>query len=579
MLGGLDPLGDHAQAEVVGEIDGRAHDHQIVVVVGHLEHERLVDLELVQRQALQVRERRVAGAEVVDRQADPEIVQPEQVSPRAVGIVHDRGLGELEGEPGRIDPPFGQQRADGLGQLLVVQAAGREVDRDADLEARLLPVRQLAERGIEAPAGERLDQAGLLGVRDELVGQDRALVRVAPAGERLDAVDRAGQQVELGLELERQLAALDRLAERARERQVPDRVAILVAVVELDRPGALLGRIHRDVGALQKARRVVGMLREQRDADADADLEPEAVGDLERPLHRVHDPFGHAAGTLEVGGRRQQDRELVAAEPRDRVAVADAVVETPGEMDQEQVAEMVAERVVDLLEAIEVEQQQRQRFAVAGRRAQRLGQAVVEQHAIGQAGQGIVHRLVAQPVLLSLGGGDVAHDRDQEPLVLDHGRAQRDLDREGGAVLTARQALEAIAVAGARGLEPPVLGQVGEQLQDVAPDQVRRPTAEHAQRRFVGGVDPTVGAHREDAIEALLHDVAHQGVELLELLAVDERELGLAAVDDPRELHAVPHQQRGTVLATGGAMQHGGVDALPGVSSGPKRTKSALGLC
>jgi hypothetical protein len=236
-------------------------------------------------------------------------------------------------------------------------------------------------------------------------------------------------------------------------------------------------------------------------------------------------------------------------------------------MDQEQVTEMVAQRVVDLLEAVEVEQEQGQRLALAGRGAQGLGEAVVEQHAIGQTGERIVDRLMAQPVLLDLGGGDVAHDRDQQPLVLDHGRAERDLDRERGAVMPPRHAFEAIAAVGAGGLEPPVFGQLGEQLQDVAPDQVRRPAAEHAQRRLVGGVDLAVGAHREDAIEALLHDVAHQRVELLQLLGMDERELGLAVIDDPRQLGAVPHQQRRARLTTGGAMQHGGVDALRGISS------------
>ena len=142
----------------------------------------------------------------------------------------------------------------------------------------------------------------------------------------------------------------------------------------------------------------------------------------------------------------------------------------------------------------------------------------------------------------------------KQALVLDHGRPQRQLDREGAAVLAARDALETLPPAG---LERPVLGQLGKQLQDVAADQLRRLAAEHAQGRLVRGVDPAVGAHREDAIEALLHDVAHQGVELLQLLAMGERELGLAAVDDPRQLRAISHQQGRAVLADRGPKQHG----------------------
>ena len=67
---GLDALGDHAQAQAVAEIDDRAHDHLVVQVVLEVLHERLVDLEPLDRQPLDVGERGVAGAEIVDRQAD-----------------------------------------------------------------------------------------------------------------------------------------------------------------------------------------------------------------------------------------------------------------------------------------------------------------------------------------------------------------------------------------------------------------------------------------------------------------------------------------------------------------------------
>ena len=125
--------------------------------------------------------------------------------------------------------------------------------------------------------------------------------------------------------------------------------------------------------------------------------------DLERLLHGAHDAPRDRPGALDVGGRGQQDRELVAAEPGDRVALADAFLQALGELHQQQVADVVAERVVDLLEAVEVEQQQRQRLAGARRGAQRLGQAVLEQQAVGQPGQRVVHRLMAQPALLRLG--------------------------------------------------------------------------------------------------------------------------------------------------------------------------------
>ena len=78
---GLDALGDDAQAEVVGEVDRGAHDRGVGGVDGHLDHERLVDLDHVDREPLEVGQRRVAGAEVVDRERQADLAQARRASP------------------------------------------------------------------------------------------------------------------------------------------------------------------------------------------------------------------------------------------------------------------------------------------------------------------------------------------------------------------------------------------------------------------------------------------------------------------------------------------------------------------
>ena len=57
------------------------------------------------------------------------------------------------------------------------------------------------------------------------------------------------------------------------------------------------------------------------------------------------------------------------------------------------------ERVVDLLEAVEVEQQQRQRRALAVGDARRLVETVVQERAVGQVGQRVVIRQVREALL------------------------------------------------------------------------------------------------------------------------------------------------------------------------------------
>ena len=56
----------------------------------------------------------------------------------------------------------------------------------------------------------------------------------------------------------------------------------------------------------------------------------------------------------------QENRELVAAEPRERVALPQARLEAARHRDQQLVADQVAEAVVDDLEAIEVEIEDRE---------------------------------------------------------------------------------------------------------------------------------------------------------------------------------------------------------------------------
>ena len=95
-LDGLDALGHHLEVEVVPEVDRRLHDRRVARVLRHVHDERLVDLDGVDRQLLEVGERRVAGPEVVDREADAHLRQAVQDRGGAPVVGHDRRLGDLE---------------------------------------------------------------------------------------------------------------------------------------------------------------------------------------------------------------------------------------------------------------------------------------------------------------------------------------------------------------------------------------------------------------------------------------------------------------------------------------------------
>src|SRR6185295_17608882 len=99
----------------------------------------------------------------------------------------------------------------------------------------------------------------------------------------------------------------------------------------------------------------------------------QAAGDRQRFM----DPLRHAGGVVDVADLLEQDGELVSTHARHRVAEADAALQAPGDLDEELVAQRVAEAVVDDLEAVEVEEEDgEERVRVARGARQRGGETV-----------------------------------------------------------------------------------------------------------------------------------------------------------------------------------------------------------
>ena len=96
---------------------------------------------------------------------------------------------------------------------------------------------------------------------------------------------------------------------------------------------------------------------------------------------------------------RQQDGELVAADAGHELGAGHGGLEPRPDLAQEPVAGLVAERVVELLEVVEVDQQQRELGLGGAGLGRRLLEAREQAAAVGQPGQRVVHRVV-----LALGG-------------------------------------------------------------------------------------------------------------------------------------------------------------------------------
>ena len=70
MLRGLHPFRHHTHVEAVRHFNNGAGDGGVVRVLGQIGNEGAVDLQRVHREAFEVAERGIAGAEIIQRQAD-----------------------------------------------------------------------------------------------------------------------------------------------------------------------------------------------------------------------------------------------------------------------------------------------------------------------------------------------------------------------------------------------------------------------------------------------------------------------------------------------------------------------------
>ena len=209
------------------------------------------------------------------------------------------------------------------------------------------------------PAPDRKDLAGLLGELEELAGEVEQVALGLPAEERLDPDRRSVVEVDDGLEVELQLVpALGAAEERGELAARGGRVEQLLA--EGDHLAATRGLrgIHRDVGVPEQvlARRAVGTAQRVADARAHDRRGVVELDRLDDPLEEAVADQRDVARTVDV---LEQDRELVAAEPARGVARPDDRPDAVGNDPERAVALRVPEPIVQVLEVVEVDEQDR----------------------------------------------------------------------------------------------------------------------------------------------------------------------------------------------------------------------------
>ena len=174
-------------------------------------------------------------------------------------------------------------------------------------------------------------------------------------------------ELDLRLVVQLELVAGEREAQVALERLARLQPRVHAGLEEAEGVAAfLLGAIERDVGVLQQPPGIepssgisaMPMLAVTSDLVA---------VEVERRGQRLEDAAAELLRAVGLLDADLDDRELVAADARDRVGLAHAGLQALGAALDQQVAGGVAERVVDVLEAVEIEAAAPPRRRRAGR--------------------------------------------------------------------------------------------------------------------------------------------------------------------------------------------------------------------
>src|ERR1700716_4625369 len=117
----LDPFRRGGDAETLAEAGHRLDDGGAIALVGNVLDEGAVDLDLVERKAAQIAQRRIAGAEVVHRDLDAESAELVQRRQGRFILVQQDRLGDLELEAGGREPRYRPGGDSRLGQAAALE--------------------------------------------------------------------------------------------------------------------------------------------------------------------------------------------------------------------------------------------------------------------------------------------------------------------------------------------------------------------------------------------------------------------------------------------------------------------------
>ena len=239
--------------------------------------------------------------------------------------------------------------------------------------------------------------AAALGQRDELSGWQQTRLGVLPAHQGLHPDDVAAAQVELGLIVQAEFLAAHSLRQCPGQSDLVDQARVhFVREEAVGVASRFLGTVDGGVGVAEQGVEIIPVGGEEGDADGAGRVEG-VLPHLEGLVEGFADGVGQAGNAGQVVRAGQQHHELVAAHAADGGAGGEALAQAFDGQHQHLIAHGIAQAVVDVLEVIQVQVEQRQRALLAAGHGGRVCKAVAQQQAVGQVGERVVMREEVHP--------------------------------------------------------------------------------------------------------------------------------------------------------------------------------------
>src|ERR1700692_3076310 len=384
----LDAFSGRDNAETAAKADNGAKNCQAVLVLWQIPDERLIDFNPVERKAAQITERRVAGSEVVHCDRAPERLELVENGQSGSIVAQENQFGDLQLQSFGREGSVRERVCDDLNEIGALQLGRRYVDRHRNI---IRPFGGIDAGATQHPFSNRPDKTGFFGDRYELHRRYRAAFGVMPADERLAGFDFAGFYVDDGLVVKREFGVRHRHAQIELEGTALLHASVHARLEKTIRAAAVgFAAIKRKVRILHELVRHRAVARGDCDADARSHHDLAAVELIWRAHHvdQTRCKRGHVRYLIECD---LQDRKLVSAQPGDDVGLAGATPNAPGHRLQQFVADRMPERVIDALEMVKVETENRKSRAVRSG-STTLFHLFVEHHPIRQIRQGVVTR-------------------------------------------------------------------------------------------------------------------------------------------------------------------------------------------